>query len=283
MTGPITTLDQVVIDDIILPPSVYTTVRGRVVAGDGITPIAASVALTYAGGSVGLGSGGDGRFEQRIALPATGEFTVRATSQRNSAAFVESSHTATTQGATVDVGDLVLPVSIISGRVTYGTTTPVPYPNMFAFDAANNQSYYSDTTTEDGTFTFVGLPAGTFTITANDDYGLERSIEVTLTTDTSVVTNADIRMPELATLNVHVLDRTGNEAAHANAIVRIGQDFERSLGWFNDSTSGGTFTLTVPLGDVVVEGEVLSCADPEHVGHLRGRERHRLRDARHAE
>ncbi len=274
-TGPITALNQVVTTNILLPPTVYTTVRGRVVAGDGVTPITAGVAIRSTATNTVLssfGSNADGRFETRLALPVSDEncqgacaleamFTVRATSNANSAVFVESSHTATSQGGVVDVGDLVLPVSVIRGRVTYGASTPVPYPNVFAYDAATTSSYFPDVTNGEGEFTFVGLPAGTFTITANDDDGLEASIEVTLTTETSVVTNAYVQLPELATLNVHVVDRLGNQPALANVVVRASQGFERYLGWFEDGTSGGSFTLTVPLGEVTVEGEVLTCAD----------------------
>ena len=261
-TAALTAPDQVVSTDITLPPSVFTTVRGRAVAGDGVTPVSANVAFTYEGGNVGTSAGGDGRFEIRIGLPVSGTFTVRVSSSNNAAVFVEQSHTATTQGEVVDLGDILLPISVLSGRVTYGVATPVPYPNVFARHTATNNTYFPDSTDIDGDFIFTGLPAGTYDLTGSDADGLEATIPVTLDTDSSVITTANVLLPEIATLNINVIDRAGNDAQYVNVVVSDGGDFERYLGWFYDATSGGSFSIQVPLGDFTVAGEVLTCTDP---------------------
>jgi hypothetical protein len=243
-TGPVTTLDQVIDTTITLPDSVFTRVRGRVVAGDGVTPVAGSaVDVVYPAGSRQVTTTADGRFELQLALAPPSTFTVRAHNPRHHDEVVESEHTATTQGGVVEVGDLVLPISVLSGRVTYGASTPAPNPNVFAYDELTDTTFFPDRNDEQGYYTFYDLPPATYRLTANDDFGQETTTAATLTTETSVVTNADLQFAELATLVIQVNDRNGNEAAYANAVVKVGQNFERWVGWFNDGQPGGTFEL----------------------------------------
>ena len=262
VTGPVTQIGQQLPVTLTLPDSIYATVRGRVVAGDGTTPLEdVSVQLRYGTDAVEwLTTSAAGRFESRALLGADGAVTVRV-QHPDSSEFTEVQRTATRQGEAVDLGDITLPVSVLKGTVTYGVVAPVPYPSVFA-KVTGGPTSYAQISREDGTYVFYNLPAGDYNLTANDDNGLEGTTQASLSTSASVVTDADIQLPALSTLNIEVLDRNGSVAAYANVIVRAGQDFERHLGWSAEGNAGGSFTLDVPLGTVTVEAEVLTCLDP---------------------
>ncbi|MCU0256459.1 MAG: carboxypeptidase-like regulatory domain-containing protein, partial [Vicinamibacterales bacterium] len=263
LTGPATSIGQTLPVRLTLPPSTYATVRGRVLAGDGATPLReVSVQLRYGTSVVEwLESGADGRFEQRVVLGADGALTVRVL-HPDSSEFTELQRTASAQGETIDLGDITLPVSVLSGTVTYGGAAPVYYPSVFA-RREGGPTEFAQVTREDGTYVFYNLPAGDYTVTANDDNGLEGTTQASLASDVSVVSDADIELPALAALTIDVRDRAGQPAQYANVVVRAGADFERHLGWFAEWVSGGSFTLDVPLGTVSIEAEVLTCLDPD--------------------
>ena len=270
VTGPVNQIGQQLPVTLTLPDSTYATVRGRVVAADGQTPIEGlDVQVRFGVNTIlGVTTPADGRFETRVVLGEDGAVRVRVL-HPNSTAFTELERTATAQGEVIDLGDITLPVSVLKGTVTYGGVAPVPYPSVFA-TRGDGQTEYPQVTRENGTYAFYGVPAGDYTVTANDDNGLEGTVAVTVATAESVVSNADIQLPALATLNIDVVDRDDSSPRYVNVIVRAGSTFERNLGWSAETVEGSSFTVTVPLGEVSVEAEVLTCVDPNQANTCSG-------------
>lgn len=260
VTGPVSSIGAVLPVTLTLPPSTFVTARGRVVAGDGVTPLEGMhVDLRYGTNLVtSVSTDGDGRFERRVLAGPDGQIVARV--RPFVQADIDVERTAATQGELVDFGDIAVPISVLSGRVRYGSAAPVVFPNVFARHDAGATAF-PQTTRSDGTYVFVGIPQGDYTVTASDNDGLEASIEVTLAASDSVVTGADIQLPELATLHIQVRGRDGQPAEYANVVVRSGPTFERQLGWFAEAEEGGAFTVRVPLGTVTVEAEALTCLD----------------------
>ncbi len=264
LTGPVATIGQTLSVTMTLPPSTYATVRGRVLAGDGITPLEAiyGEVQSSSGGTSGFSTDADGRFERKVIVEADGSLKLRVR-HLNASVYTEVERTATTQGQDVDFGDITLPISVVQGTVTYAGGTPVQSLSVFARGSDDWTQYPWKVDSETGTYVFYGLSAGEYTVTANDDIGQEKSIQVTLATDGSVVMNADIQLPAITTLAIDVLDRNGQPAQYANVIVRSGPDFELQRGWFAGDGEGGSFEVVVPAGQVTVEAEVLTCGDPD--------------------
>ncbi len=212
-TGPIApTPGQALVFDLTLPPSVFTTVTGRLVAGDGTTPInSATVRVTFADGpcqgtSCSTSPNSEGRFSLPILLPASGEATLTATTYVTDSPTATRAIAQTAQGGTTDVGDILLPISVITGRVTFGATVPAPGAEVFARSATGQVTWANMV---DNRYTLLGLKAGTYTLVASQyPSGLTTERQVVLAADDSVLAE-DLQLAEVATVEVRLFRAAG--------------------------------------------------------------------------
>src|SRR6476469_1642446 len=230
-------------------------IQGHVFAADGATPVAATqveVLDVSTGIQLALGgtdSTGFYRFNGISAGPQG--FKVRATSILNPAIFADQTGSFAATGDIVTI-DLTLPISVIKGTVSYSDGTFVPFPTVVISqtDSFSNVTTFLPATDANGGFEIVGVPLGTFTLSAQDSN--------TGIISTSNVTLNDVTQP--AVLNVVLLsgtvtgivrDSNGNPVPFAQvALATTGVSFNL----FGGTDSFGVYRFTrVPLGPFTVQ------------------------------
>ncbi len=266
-TVPFTQSGQVVSTDLVLTAGVATTVTGTVTAGDGVFPLeGAPIELTIAGTGCtpgwrcGTSTDAAGRFSLRLILPDDGAFSVRARSPKYSGIEVSQPGSNLVQGATVDLGTLTLPMSVVAGTATSGAR---PVNDLSVVATSNGQAYFADSAF-DGRWLFYELPAGTFTVTAQDyGAGTEASVQVDVPTSTSVVTGVPIQLPITGRVEVEVIGTNGDPDSAARVIVsRPSANFERQRSPY-DTIGDGLFEFTgLALATYDVRAELEVC-DPD--------------------
>jgi Carboxypeptidase regulatory-like domain/Polysaccharide lyase family 4, domain II len=230
-------------------------IQGHVFAADGQTPVEATqvevldvatgIQLAFGGTDVngfykfnGIGAGPQG-------------FKVRATSILNPAAFVEQSGSFTANGDIVTV-DLILPLSVVKGTVSYSDGTVVPFPTVVISqaDQAGNVTTFMPLTDANGGFEIVGLPLGTFTLSAQDpNSGIISTSNLTLSSVTQPVQLNVVLLSGVVTGIVH--DSNGNPVPFAQvALASTGISFNL----FGSTDSLGVYRFSrVALGPFTVQ------------------------------
>ncbi|MBS1818371.1 MAG: carboxypeptidase regulatory-like domain-containing protein [Acidobacteria bacterium] len=264
-TVPFTQSGQTVSTDIVLPTGTVSTVQGTVVAGDGSTPLDSSrVVFNFGTGSCATGDNcsvttdAQGRFSYLAVLPTDGQFTARAHSPKTYAIETSQAGTAASQGAVVNIGALTLPISVLSGFATNGTTQPVQDLAVFVRDQANVTTWADRSSA--GTFTFYELPAGDYQLTAqNTEAATEATLPVAMPTATSVVAGVQVQLPIVSTVTVTVDGVDGWTTDQASvALVRPAGTFERVLSGSNIGFGRYQFG-SVPIGDYQVQVALEVC------------------------
>ena len=254
-SGVVQPSDVGLIVPITINAGITGVVQGHVFAADGITPAAATqVEVLDVATGIQLAFGGtdlDGsyRFDGISAGPQG--FKVRATSILNPLVSAERSGSFINNGDIVTL-DLTLPLSVVRGTVSYSDSTLVSFPTVVISqtDASGNVVTYLPVTDANGGFQIVGLPLGTFTLSAQDSN--------TGITTTSTVTLTDVTQPEV--LNVILLsgvvtgivhDSNGNPVPFAQvALASNGISFNL----FGGTDSLGVYRFSrVPIGPFTVQ------------------------------
>jgi hypothetical protein len=234
------------------------TIQGHVLAADGLTPVAATqVEVLDVAAGIQLGLGGTdatGFFQFHGIVAGPQGFKVRATSILNPAIFAEQTGSFAATGDVVTI-DLTLPLSVVRGSVSYSDGTVVPFPTVVIAqtDSSGTVTTFLPGTVASGGFEIVGLPLGTFTLSAQDpNSGI---------TSTSTLTLTNVTQPNI--LNVVLLsgqvtgtvrDNSGNPVPFVQmALATAGVSFNL----FGNTDSLGVYRFTrVPLGPFTVQASV---------------------------
>lgn len=244
-------------------PGTLGSISGTVTAGDGVTPLAnAEVDATVlfvdpdcseCSGRRTVGyayTAADGSFSfSGLLAPATG-VTLRAWSPGYTLS-TERTVNFPQQNAVVSGIVISLPVTSVTGRVTFSNGDPVSALNAFITGTGSSGGTYFPTATRpDGTFSFAELPAGTYRLTAQDiPSGLTAGADFTLTAAQAAVVN--VALPASNSVVVRVLGTSDALLAGAQvALVSEGLGFER----YATTAADGTATFTrVPVGAFYVQ------------------------------
>lgn len=141
--------------------------------------------------------------------------------------------------------NFTLPISVIRGIVTFfDGVTPVSSPSIFlSFEetGGNVQTLFLNGGT-DGSFAFVGIPAGNFIITAEDDNnsGLRTTQNETLASAGTVDT-LTVSLPASGTVTGTILDSSGNIPSFVDLALA---DPTNSFTNFGSTDSNGVYTFT---------------------------------------
>ena len=261
--APITTPNQDVNIDLQLPAdTLLTTIIGKVVAGDGVTPLdGAAVNLSFGTACTPcyISTNTQGLFQYQAALPADGNLSIRAEAPISNSPQVTQSYTATTQGATVDAGTIVIPISILKGRVTFGPSAPAPNVTVVISSGGTPVRYPS--TDHNGEFRELGLPAGSYTLTAQHyESGNTGSTTAEIASANSTAI-ANILLPPVGTIRVRVYDQQGNPRDATQVVLTLPTSFERNCS-DGDGTGVGVCTFeNVPMGIYHAQAMLEVCDD----------------------
>jgi hypothetical protein len=230
-------------------------IQGHVLAADGLTPVLATdveVLDVATGIQLALGGTDANGFYKFNGISAGPQgFKVRATSILNPAIFAEQTGSFVTNGDLVTI-DLTLPLSVIRGSVSYSDGTVVPFPTVVISqtDSSGNVNTFLPATDANGGFSIMGLPVGTFTISAQDtNTGIVATSTLTLT---------DVTQPQVlnlvllsGTVTGIVRDSNGNPVPFTSvALATTGASFNL----FGGTDSLGVYRFTrVPLGPFTVQ------------------------------
>lgn len=262
VSGPITQTGQVLSVDLVLPSdTIATKITGLVVAGDGVTPLeSASVDLTTTQGNCCTAyTNAQGEFSFNITVPLDGQVTLRARANINNSPAVMQALSVTQQGATLDAGTLVVPVSVLRGRVTFGGTAPAPDVTVMVKLGDQTLDYLS--TNHEGRFQRLGLAAGTYTLIAQH-YQSGNSVETTATiVDGTSSVSVDLDLPPVGTVIVRVFDRNGQRVMPTNVVLTYPNGlFESYCGdngiWPDNNQCTYEF---VPMGAFHAQAELETC------------------------
>ncbi len=254
-SGVVQAADAGSIVHITINSGITGTIQGHVFAADGLTPVQATqvVVLDLATG-MQLAFGGtdaNGFYQFRNIGSGPLGFKVRAISILNPLVTGENSGSFAVNGDVVTL-NLQLNLSVVRGTVSYSDGTVVQFPTVVISqtDAAGNVTTFLPQTDVNGNFGLLGLPAGTFTLYAQDSN--------TGISSTSTLTLASISQPEVinvilqsGTVTGIVRDSNGNPAPFTQvAIASLLNGFNQ----FNSTDSFGVYKFTrVPLGSFTVQ------------------------------
>jgi len=230
-------------------------IQGHVLAADGLSPVLATdveVLDVATGIQLALGGTDANGFYKFNGISAGPQgFKVRATSILNPAIFAEQTGSFVSNGDLVTI-DLTLPLSVVRGSVSYSDGAVVPFPTVVISqtDSSGNVITFLPATDANGGFSIMGLPVGTFTLSAQDpNTGIVATSTITLT---------DVTQPQVlnlvllsGTVTGIVRDSNGNPVPFTSvALATTGTSFNL----FGGTDSLGVYRFTrVPLGPFTVQ------------------------------
>lgn len=228
--------------------NVRGNIQGTVFAADGQTGAgdAEIDVLDAASGRV-LGttlSGANGSYVLKGIAAGSQGFVVVAHSPLNPSQTAQQSGSFTANGDT-QTFNFTLPISVVRGTVTFfDGMTPVQSPSIFLSyeeQGSNVQTLFLNGG-RDGSFSFVGIPAGNFTITAEDDNnsGLRVTLNETLASAGTVET-LNVALPASGTVTGTVLDSSGNIPSFVDMVLA---DPTNSFTNFSSTDTNGVYQFT---------------------------------------
>ena len=237
--------------------SLSGTVQGTVFASDGLTPISSNYNVSLLDIDTGLTNyanpGGVGYSFTGVQVGASG-FTL--TPQFNNVAYSSLAISAniTSQGQVI-TQNFTLPVSSISGTVYLNDgVTPVPFANIFTYETPNGglTQYFEATADANGNYQFNGAFIGSLVITANDANGVVGSTTITLTSDTQIITGANISLGPVGMIIGTVYDANNSPVPATDVQIQSsGNNGGFSTDVFTDA-NGNYTAADIPIGNIIV-------------------------------
>lgn len=231
------------------------TVQGTVFAADGITPVSATQVALFdvaTGQQLALqGTDANGAYIFHNIITGAQGFTVQAQSILEPSIVVQKS------GAFAAIGDVItlnftLPLSVLRGTVSYSDGTAVAFPTVIISqsDSLNNVKTFIAPSDANGNFGIVGLPVGTFSVSAQDpNTGITATNTVHIVDVNQAVALNIILQSGVVTGTIR--DSSGNPLPFASiALSSNGIGFDV----FNSSDSQGVYRFNrVPLGSFSIQ------------------------------
>jgi hypothetical protein len=234
-------------------------VQGTVFAADGQTPIPyATVTAVDPTNNMQLAStstGPNGTYQLFDVAPSTNSFQIVAQAPGVPSISASANGTFSTLGQTETI-NLTLPLSILSGTVTYSDGTPVSYPTVFVMQTdslGNVTTYYSSSTDESGDYTVYGVSQGVFTVFAQDSSsglsGSASSSIVQLATSVQLT----VALQPSGTVSGTVQIWTGGAVPYDGVVVSSSAiQFDRST----SADANGNYSMSyVAVGQVAVSAD----------------------------
>jgi hypothetical protein len=235
------------------------TVQGTVFASDGTTPISSNYNVSILDidpGNVRYAcpcNAGAGYSFTGVQVGASG-FTL--TPQFNGVNYPSLAFNGniTSQGQVI-TQNFTLPVSSIGGTVYLNDgVTPVPFANVFTYETPNGglTQYFQATADANGNYQFNGAFTGSLTVNASDSNGVVGSAAVTLTSDTQIVTGANISLSPVGMIVGTVYDANNNLVPSTDVQIQSsGNNGGFSTDVFTD-TNGNYTAADIPVGNIIV-------------------------------
>jgi hypothetical protein len=261
--------------------SVRGTVQGTIFAADGQTAVGGATVEVFdvAGGQLlaTVLTNAAGKYAA-AGIPAGAQgFNVVAHSPFDPAITAQQGGNFTANGDTVTL-NFTLAVSVIHGNVFFfDGVTPVASPSLFLSrkDALGNVQTLFLNGGVDGSFAFIGIPAGDFTITAEDDNdsGLRITVPETLASAGTVAT-ININLPAAGVVTGTVFDASGAPVPFAQvALADPGDSFTSfgstdqtgvyqfkliAAGPFFVQASGSSSRFVTATGSITADGQTVT-------------------------
>ncbi len=233
-------------------------VSGTLTAMDGTTPISyASVELMAPCGAGDECDIGEYVYRTSFSVNSAGAYNLAAVAISDGSVFrvhspsrYEIRHdvpVAFAQAGEQLVFNMAVPFSVVSGTVTFSNGSPVQNPNVFG--TSSNGTTQSTINDSQGRYRIYSMPAGDFTLTANDNNsGLSSTVEASLASADEVKV-IDLVMPPSNDIVVTALGPDGTQLFNRYFCVAVQS---ARLSYYrdecDDSATGSITMANVPLG-----------------------------------
>lgn len=239
--------------------AVSGNIQGTVVAGDGQTAVSfAFVELFDATTNVQLlttSTDSNGNYQFQNVTVGNQGFKVRVHLPNDFSTFFDQTGTFAHSGDTVTV-NFTLPITVITGRVTFFDGTPVPFPSIFVTQKGSSGTPHSisffSSSDANGNYRVLGPMVGDYMLMAEDDNdsSLNATVQGTIT-DVTVPVSQDVTMPPSGTVTGTVTDSTGAVVQFGDVVVASpGDRFDN----FTRTDQSGVYQFArVAAGQVFVQ------------------------------
>jgi hypothetical protein len=246
-SGTVTPADDGGTINVTITAPLSGNIQGHIFTADGQTPVASAfIELLDAANQNEIStasSNTDGSYSFSNVTAGGAGFVIVAHSPSDFNLTARASGTFQSFGQTVNQ-DLILPVGVVKGTVTFFDGTPVQFPDAFVTQTntttGNTQTFFANASNFDGTFTVLVEATGDFTLTAQDpNSGLTQTVNSTLSSlQTPVVLS--VVLPQSGTVTGTVFNADGSVAPFAQ-IALSSSALARDN--FTQADSQGNFTF----------------------------------------
>ncbi len=249
VSGTVNPADLGTIINVTIQPSLIGNIQGTVTAADGLTPVpgsAIAVIDNATGEQVGATLTDQNGAYSFSNVPVSGQgFNVSAQSPFDATVTAQQAGNFAMNGDTVTV-NFSLPVSVVRGTVYYfDGVTPVQYPTVFltfADPTGQVHTLFLNSNDINGGYSFIGVPVGNFSLTAQDDRNSGLTITVPESMPTSsTVALTNISLPPSGTVTGTIFDSTGAPVPYAYVVLA---DPGNSFTNFASADQNGVYVFT---------------------------------------